>query len=660
MDIGVLKGIGPKTEKIFKSVGIMTTDDLISYYPFRYDVIKRSDISKLLDDDKIIIDGLVETRPNVFFFNKKMNKMSFKINIGTHLLNVVIFNRGYLKNKIDIATKLTLIGKYDKMKNTIVASEIRFGLLPNVPIIEPVYHQIGSITSNQIRMFINNINDFSVVEYVPDYLKEKYKLIDKKEAVINIHSPKNELDLRKSLAYLKYEELFLFMLRMNSLRLNKKNKIGLKRDVDRTLVDKFIQGLPFKLTEDQALSVDKIFNDLNSETRMNRLIQGDVGSGKTIVAIISLYINYLSGYEGALMAPTEVLAYQHFTNLKKIFDGYNINIELLSGSLKQKEKKDIYKRLENKEIDIIVGTHALFSKDVVYNNLGLVITDEQHRFGVNQRSNLKNKGITPDILYLSATPIPRTYALTIYGDMDVSSIKTMPSGRRDIITYLKKNSEIKDVLSLMYEEIKKGHQIYVIAPLIEESDKIDLENVNKLEEKMTSAFGKVCKIGVMHGKMDSKAKDKVMEEFKNGDISILISTTVIEVGVDVKNATMMVIFDAYRFGLSQLHQLRGRVGRNDIQSYCVLISDRETNRLDVMTKTNDGFKISEEDFKMRGSGDIFGVRQSGDMNFKLADFKSDYNILLKAKDDTLSLIESKKIENYPKLVKLLDDSINLD
>ncbi len=660
MDIGALKGIGPKTEKIFKNTGIMTTDDLISYYPFRYDVIKRSDISKLLDDDKIIIDGLVETRPNVFFFNKKMNKMSFKINIGTHLINVVIFNRGYLKNKIDIATKLTLIGRYDKMKNTIVASEIRFGMLPNIPVIEPIYHQIGSITSNQIRMFINNINDFSVIEYVPDYLKEKYKLIDKKEAIIDIHNPNSELELKKGLAYLKYEELFLFMLRMNSLRLNKKNKIGLKRNVDRALVDKFINGLPFKLTEDQALSVDKIFNDLNSETRMNRLIQGDVGSGKTIVAIIALYINYLSGYEGALMAPTEVLAFQHYNNLKKIFDGYNINIELLSGSLKQKEKKDIYKRLEKKEIDIIVGTHALFSRDVVYNNLGLVITDEQHRFGVNQRSNLKNKGVTPDILYLSATPIPRTYALTIYGDMDVSSIKTMPSGRRNIITYLKKNSEIKDVLSLMYEEIKKGHQIYVIAPLIEESDKIDLENVNKLEEKMTSAFGKVCKIGVMHGKMDSKAKDKVMEEFKNGDISILISTTVIEVGVDVKNATMMVIFDAYRFGLSQLHQLRGRVGRNDIQSYCVLISDRETNRLDVMTKTNDGFKISEEDFKMRGSGDIFGVRQSGDMNFKLADFKADYNILLKARDDTLYLIESKKIENYPKLVKLLDDSINLD
>lgn len=660
MNISDLKGVGPKTEKIFNNAGIMTIDDLMSYYPFRYDIIKRSNVMELIQDDKIIIDGIVESNPSIFFFNKKMNKMTFKFNTGTHLLNAVIFNRGYLKNKLNVGTKLTLIGKFDKIHNTIVASEIRFGILPNVPVIEPIYHQIGGLSSNQIRTIINSVQNYEVIEYVPEFLKEKYKLIDKKEAVNIIHNPKNELDLRKSMAYLKYEELFLFMLRMNSLRLNKKNKIGLKRNVDKKLVEDFISKLPFQLTEDQRKSVDKIFDDLNSETRMNRLVQGDVGSGKTIVAIIALYINYLSGYQGALMAPTEVLAYQHLSNLKNIFKDYDINIELLTGSLKQKEKKEIYKRLQNKEIDIIIGTHALFSEDVTYNNLGLVITDEQHRFGVNQRSNLKNKGITPDILYLSATPIPRTYALTIYGDMDVSSIKTMPSGRKEVITYLKKNSEIKDVLELMLNEIKLKHQIYVIAPLIEESDKIDLENVNKLEEKMTSAFGKVCKIGVMHGKMDKDEKDKVMDAFKKGDITILISTTVIEVGVDVKNATMMVIFDAYRFGLSQLHQLRGRVGRNDLQSYCILISDREAERLDIMTKTTDGFKISEEDFKLRGSGDIFGVRQSGDMNFMLADFKTDYNILLKAREDSLDLIETKKINEYPKLVKLLNDSINLD
>lgn len=360
------------------------------------------------------------------------------------------------------------------------------------------------------------------------------------------------------------------------------------------------------------------------------------------------------------MAPTEVLAYQHLKNLVKMFNNYDIKIEILTSSISKKERKNILERLKNKDIDILIGTHALFSSDVTYNNLGLVITDEQHRFGVVQRSSLKNKGITPDILYLSATPIPRTYALTIYGDMSISNIKTMPSGRKDVKTILKNNSEIKEVLEIIYNELKCRHQIYVIAPLIEESDKINLENVNKLEEKMKSAFGRICNIGVLHGKMTREEKDNIMEQFKNNEISILISTTVIEVGVDVENATVMVIFDAFRFGLSQLHQLRGRVGRNSLQSYCILISDQEADRLQIMTNTNDGFKISEEDFKLRGSGDIFGIRQSGDMNFKLANLTSDFNILLKAKEDVKELVDSNNIDNYNLLKDIINNCNNLD
>ncbi len=659
MNIESLKGVGPKTKKVFENNGIITTDDLISYYPFRYNILKRSNIDELQNIDKVIIDGVVESVPSIFYFNKKMNKMSFKLNTGNNLYNITIFNRAFLKSRIVVGMKITVIGKIDKMHNTITANDIKLSALPSIPLIEPVYHQLGSITSREISNYIKEIKEFNIIKYIPEYLEEKYKLISKKEAVINIHNPYNEYKLKQSLAYLKYEELFLFMLKMNSLKLNKENKIGLKRDVDYEKVLKFIDELPFKLTCDQVKCVEDIYRDLTHKNRMNRLVQGDVGSGKTVTAVISLYINYLGGYQGALMVPTEVLAEQHFNNLKNMFSKYDIKIELLTGSLKQKEKKDIYKRLQNKEIDIIIGTHALFSEDVVYNNLGLVVTDEQHRFGVNQRSNLKNKGITPDILYLSATPIPRTYALTIYGDMDISSIKTMPSGRKEIITMLKKTSEIKDLLELIYEEIKKKHQIYVIAPLIEESDKIDLENVNKLEEQFTKAFGKVCKIGVMHGKMSKDEKNSIMDEFKNGNITILISTTVIEVGVDVKNATVMAIFDAYRFGLSQLHQLRGRVGRNDLQSYCILISDKEKERLNVMTKTTDGFKISEEDFKLRGSGDLFGVRQSGDMSFKIANLKEDFNILLKAREDTEELLKN-DIKDYPELMKLLNDSKNLD
>lgn len=660
MNISELKNVGPKKASALEKLGLYTIQDLISYYPFRYDVIKRSDISTLSQDDKVIIDGTIESNPTIYFFNKKMNKMTFKINTGKYLINVSIFNRGYLKSKIIINNIVTIIGKYDKMHNLIVANDIKFSPLDDEPRIEPIYHSSNLITSNQIKELINEAINLKIktIEYIPEYLKLKYKLINKDIAIKQIHNPKTTYELNQALAYLKYEELFLFMLKMNSLKLSRKKQVGLKRTIDTKSVKKFINDLPFTLTIDQEKCVNDILSDITNPIRMNRLIQGDVGSGKTMVAIIALYINYLSGYQGVMMAPTEVLANQHYLNISKLLNKYGIKVDLLTGSMKLKEKKDIYNRLNDGNIDILIGTHALFSEGVTYNNLGLVITDEQHRFGVNQRSNLKNKGVTPDVLYLSATPIPRTYALTIYGDMDVSNIKTLPNGRKEIKTLLMNSKQIKSVLEMMYNELKNKHQIYVIAPLVEESDKINLENVDELYNKMNSAFGKVCKIGIMHGKMDKDDKEDVMQKFKDGEISILVSTTVIEVGVDVKNATMIVIFDAFRFGLSQLHQLRGRVGRNSLDSYCILISDKDSARLDIMTKTLDGFKISEEDFKIRGSGDLFGVRQSGDMSFKVANLKEDFNILLKAKDDSLELLSS--INNYPELKKILDKSVSLD
>ena len=403
-------------------------------------------------------------------------------------------------------------------------------------------------------------------------------------------------------------------------------------------------------------TINTIIKDLKSKSRMNRLLQGDVGSGKTIVSFIAMYANYLSGYQSALMAPTEILATQHFSNLKDIFKDYNLNMALLTGSTPKKEKDLIYEELKNGDIDIIVGTHALIQEDVTYHNLGLVITDEQHRFGVNQRANLQNKGQKPDTLYMSATPIPRTYALTIYGDMDVSTIKTRPKGRKKIKTVVKNNKEIKDVLEMMYEELKQGHQIYVIAPLIEESENSDLTNVNDLKEKMTLAFGSKYKIDLVHGKMASAAKELIMNEFLQNKVQILISTTVIEVGVDVPNATMMVIFNSERFGLSTLHQLRGRVGRSELQSSCILISDNDTKRLEIMESTNDGFEISEEDFKLRGHGDLFGTKQSGDMTFKIADLKADYKILLQAREDSLEYLLDK--ENDANKLRLINTIIH--
>ena len=661
-ELEALNGVGPKTVKLLNKLGIYNKQDLIEYYPFRYEILKRSIISQLDDGERVVIDGIVERIPNVFFFSKRLNKMDFMLNTGDNIYKVVIFNRAFLKNRLLPGIKITIIGKYEKKNNNIVATDIRFSLLPPKPTIECIYHVTNGITSKEINKIINNNIDYiNINEYIPEYLIERYKLIDKKNSIKEIHNPSNKINLNKAINYLKYEELFMFMLKINYLKSIRKDILGLKRNVNRNDVDNFINTLPFELTPDQVKGVNDIFNDLNSEKRMNRLLQGDVGSGKTIVAVIALYINYLSKYQGALMAPTEILAQQHYNNITKLFKDTNIKVELLTGKMKVSEKKKIYKRLLDNDIDILIGTHALFSEDVVYNNLGLVITDEQHRFGVNQRSSLKNKGITPDILYLSATPIPRTYALTIYGDMDISSIHTRPAGRKEVITILKSNKEIKEVLDLIYQELKKKHQIYVIAPLIEESENSDMENVYELKDKMDRAFSKICTTGILHGKMSSKEKDEVMEKYKNNEINILISTTVIEVGVDVKNATVMVIFDSFRFGLSQLHQLRGRVGRNELQSYCVLISDKEAERLDVLTKTSDGFKVSEEDFKLRGSGDLFGTRQSGDMRFKLADIRHDFSILLRAKEDSQEVLNSKEYVNNKKyflLKEALENSMN--
>ena len=653
MEIENLKGVGPKTLNILRRLGINTINDLITYYPYRYDIIKRSEN---LDGDKVIIDGIVETNAVVTYLRNHKDKMEFKLNIGSRLINVVIFNRGFLKSKIIIGTNLTVFGKYEKNKNLIVANDIRFSLLGEEDKIEPIYHVTSGINSKQLSNIINSVISDDVVDFIPPYLNEKYNFKSKFFSLSQIHNPRDIEKLNLAIKKLKYEELFLFMLKINLLKKNK-NSSGLVKKIDEIKVTKLIDNLPFSLTVDQKKAIKDIYNDMIGKNRMNRLIQGDVGSGKTIVSFVSLYMNYLAGYQGALMVPTEILARQHFNNIKNILPG--LNIELLTGKLKVSEKKKIYEKLKNNEIDIIVGTHALVSENVIYNNLGLVITDEQHRFGVNQRGNLKNKGVMPDVLYMSATPIPRTYAITLFGDMDISSIKTKPSGRKEIISYLKKNSEIKEVLSLMYEQLKLNHQIYVIAPLIEESEKIELENVIKLKDKMTLAFGKIASIGIMHGKLSNKEKEEVMNKFKNNEIQILISTTVIEVGVDVGNATMMVVFDGYRFGLSALHQLRGRVGRSELQSYFVVISDEEAERLKILTKTNDGFEISEADFKLRGSGDLFGIRQSGDMQFKLANIKKDFNLLNMAKIDSLEFIE-----NYSDKYSYIYDNIervnNLD
>ena len=652
-DLSLIKGIGKVTIDKLNKLNIYDSNDLITYYPYRYDILKKT----TLDNDPSIVVGIINSAVTINYFNRK-NRLNFKVLVDNKLINVTIFNRAFLKQHLVMGKAITLIGKYSEEKNIFVASDIKLEDIGDSTKIIPVYHLVKGLTNKNINKYIvDALTQSYLIDYIPKELVLENDFLDKGTALRIIHNPKDNSNLEKAIHRCKYEELFLFMLKINELK-NKNSlmNIGYSKTINKEEINRFIDKLPFDLTPDQLKTLEEIFSDLKDEKRMNRLVQGDVGSGKTIVAIISMYAMYLNGYQSAMMAPTEILAHQHYENMKKLFEGYNINICEILGSTSKKEKEIIKQELQDGKIDMIIGTHALIQDDIKFNNLGLIITDEQHRFGVNQRSNLRNKGNMPDVLYLSATPIPRTYALTIYGDMDISIIKTRPKGRKEIITKVKNNSEIKGVLQKMKEELDNGHQIYIVSPLIENEESDD-EDIKKLYRKFSLAF-KNRNIGILHGKMNQKEKDEVMNKFINKEYDILISTTVIEVGVDVKNATMMIIFDSYKFGLSTLHQLRGRVGRNDLQSYCVLMTDRETERLNIMERVSDGFVLAEEDFKLRGSGDLFGTRQSGDMNFKLANLTKDFDLLLKTKEDSGKILNN--IDNYPLLKGVLKTSINKD
>ena len=640
-----IKGIGPKYVSVLNKLDIYSINDLVTHYPFRYEFLNRTDLSSITEEDKVVIDGKIDSTPLSKTIRQGLNRMSFRLNCDSKMVGITIFNRNFLKKQLTIGTNVIVLGKYVKEKNTIIATDIKIGILQGGSKILPVYHCTSGITSKNLNSFINmTLLEYGneIIDYIPEEFQKKYKLTNKKTCLNIVHNPTTKEKLKEAIDRLKYEELFEFMFKINYLKLKHKNELtGLNRKIDKDKINKFISNIGFELTQDQQKAIDVIINDLEAKPRMNRLLQGDVGSGKTIVSFVALFANFLSGYQGAMMAPTEILAQQHFDNLKEYLKKYDIKIQLLIGSIKSTEKKKIYQELETGKIDIIIGTHALIQDDVKYSNLGLVITDEQHRFGVHQRANLQNKGFMPDVLYMSATPIPRTYALTLFGDMDVTNIREIPKGRQKVETIIKDNKHIKDVLQMMYNELLNGHQIYVIAPLVEENENTELVNVYQLKEKMITAFNNKYEIDIVHGKMKSKDKERTMAAFKIGNIKILISTTVVEVGVDVPNATCIVIFNADRFGLSTLHQLRGRVGRGNSKSTCILISDSDTKRLEIMQNEYDGFKISEEDFKLRGHGDLFGTKQSGDMTFKIADVKQDYNILEKAKEDSLKYLEDK-------------------
>ena len=645
-----IKGIGPKTLKLFQNLNIFTIQDLITFYPYKYKLYHPVTLDNYEENTEVLINGYVASDAKIYYIKRNLNKISFRLNTGTKLINVTIFNRPFIKQHLLLNKYISVIGKYNIKTNTFTASDIK--LTPIIKDeIEPIYHTTQGLKQVNIHKIINNLLEKNI--YVPnlipeEYIKE-YSLLDKLTAIKEIHNPTSTNNLKQAEICLKYEELFEYTLKINYLKyLKDKTTTSYIKTFDTSKLNNLISSLPFKLTDSQVNAVEDIKKDFNSPKHMNRLILGDVGSGKTIISFLALFMNYLSGYQGVLMAPTEILIKQHYENIKKILT--DVNIEILTGSTTKKDRDKIIENLKNGQIDILLSTHSVLNDDVVFKNIGLVVTDEQHRFGVNQRKNLQNKGENVDVLYMSATPIPRTLALTIFKDMDITEIKTKPLNRKPKITKLYKTSEIKEVLYEMLDEIKKGHQIYVVSPLIEnEEENTKLASVNYLYEKINVALNGKVPIGVLHGKLKNEEKENIMNDFKSNKTKILISTTIIEIGVDVSNATMIVIFNAERFGLATLHQLRGRIGRNDIESKCILISDYDTPRLKILEESEDGFYISEKDFELRGAGDLFGVKQSGDMVFKIANLNKDFKILKKCSEDSLDFLKKhiNEIDKYP-------------
>lgn len=656
MQLESLKKIGPKTVGVLNKLNIFSVEDLLTYYPYRYNFIQVKNINDATDE-VCYIHATVLSDVKVQFIKRNFNRLNFIAASKDINFKVTIFNRAFLKTHLTVNKEVLLVGKYNRLKNTFVANDIKFNSF--IDRIEAIYHLTDGIKMASLTSYIKDAlsKKITVFDYIPNDINEKYHFISKTDAIKYIHEPNSIQEIKQAKLKLIYEELFVYMFKINYLKLINKRCTGLKKNFDYARIQEFLSQLPFLLTNDQMSTINDILKDMEEIKRMNRLVLGDVGSGKTIVAVAAILANFLSGYQSTFMAPTEILAKQHYESITNYFKDFDMKITLLTGSTTKKQKEKVYGQILAGEIDLVIGTHALLNEKLEFANLGLVITDEQHRFGVNQRSLLQNKGNDgeADVLYLSATPIPRTYALTIYGDLDISQIKTKPNMRKEIITKIKTENEITDVLNHMLTELKNGHQIFVVSPLIENNEELDLNSVNDLKMKFDTAFGGKVSVEIMHGKLKQKEKDALMLSFLQKEIQILISTTVIEVGIDIPNATMMIIFNAERFGLATLHQLRGRVGRNDLQSYCYLISNTNDNaRLKVMEESTDGFYISEKDFEQRGQGDLFGVKQSGDMTFKLADMKQDMKILMQANKDASYFVESglyKSNSLYEKIVE---------
>ncbi|MGX4598766.1 ATP-dependent DNA helicase RecG [Faecalimicrobium sp. JNUCC 81] len=657
-DVQYVKGIGPRRAEKLNKLGIFTLKDLVYYFPRQFE--DRNNLKKIIQLEneekvtiKVIIVGISTSSPR-----KGMNITKVDVRDETGYAKLVFFNQDYVKNTFRPGDTILVFGKVKKEFKTIELSSCEVEHLTNSPKntckVIPIYPLTYGVTNKDIISIIKNVlsdKELKIKEYLPQRIIEKYKLCSIDYAIRNIHSPSSKEALKIALYRIVFEEFLILQLGLFMFKNGVDEVNGIKFKKHEKL-EEILNSLPFKLTGAQERALNEITQDMNSNKLMNRLVQGDVGSGKTVVALLALANCALNGYQGALMAPTEILAEQHYISLTETLEKFGMKVELLVGSLTKKQKENVLERVKNNEVDILIGTHALIEDKVEFNKLGLVITDEQHRFGVRQRNKLSSKGINSDILVMTATPIPRTLALILYGDLDISIIDELPPGRQPIETIaVDKGKRDRAYNSLVRAEVEKGRQVYIVCPLVEESEAIEAKAAVELVEELKIEYFNDLRVGLLHGKMKASEKDFIMKSFKNKEIDILVSTTVIEVGVNVPNATLMIIENAERFGLAQLHQLRGRVGRGIHKSYCILIyaskSDVCKQRMSIMEETNDGFKISEKDLEIRGPGEFFGTRQHGLPELKVANIFKHMKILKIAQQEARYIVgNDHKLQNF--------------
>ncbi len=652
--ISLIKGIGEKTEKLFNKLGIKSVGELLTFYPRRYEsYLDPTPIKDLKENETGVILGLVSrvTEPK---FNSRVKVLTCVVSDGNNEIELIWFNEPYIKYELKSGYHFIFRGtvkrkgkKLQLEQAKVYKREDYYRLQSALQPVYPLTHGLSNkIVTKAVKSVLTNAGDFP--EFIPLAVRKEHGLIKKSAAINEMHFPKRKDSLIEARKSLVFEEFFLFKLFLKNMGKSKNLVKSAYEFKDFGAVDEFIKNLPFRLTIDQQTVIDDIKKDFMSGHVMARLVMGDVGSGKTVIAETALLIAASNGYQGAIMAPTEVLAAQHYKLLSKDFSAFGIRCTLLTGSMTQAEKRKAYKDIKEKNTDIVIGTHTLFQENLEFHSLSLCITDEQHRFGVKQRENFLKKGENPHVLVMSATPIPRTLAMMVYGDMDISKISTVPSTRLPIKNCVVGTSYREAAYKFIYDEVKKGGQAYVICPMVDSDEDSSLQNVTDYSEKLRERYKNEIKVEMLHGKMKPQEKNKIMSEFASGNIDVLVSTTVVEVGVNVPNATTMLIENANRFGLAELHQLRGRVGRGDKQSYCVFMYDNVTEegkeRLNTLVKSNDGFFIAEEDLRLRGPGDIFGSRQSGEMYFKIADIYNDADILKNA-SDAADKINDKETEN---------------